>query len=362
MNTTIKTLVYLYVLLTPVLVFSQSLLSLNGEITDTVKSPILHKDQQIIVRLPKSYDKHSAPCPVVYYFDAQYETLRNLVSANVDRLMWTKDIPDVITVGIVQWDRAHLSIEREGEKAKLFLNYIVDELIPYIKQKYQTADYRVFIGHSLGGQFVTYGMTQFPNLFNGVIAISPALFYPESEKWFKNATLKAVENFRKSTLSKPIRFYYCVGDSGFQDNQFKTGSFNLQALFKQNSQQNFFWHFDYLNRFSHSNSPNAGIPMGWVDIFNDWHFPELTAVDILLHNKGNALRALSEHKLKIKNSYGTTDLLIPKQFFWQSGKYCLEKRNDEDAGTIIQKFIKRDPKDPMPYSMMGDLPGKPAQL
>ncbi|PZR29178.1 MAG: hypothetical protein DI535_03960 [Citrobacter freundii] len=345
---------YLLLLFAPVSGIAQQLLNLDTEITDTVKSRILNSGQQIVVRLPKNYNKNATRYPVIYYFDAQDQGLGNLVAVNVDRLTWTKDIPEVITVGILQWDRSHLSIERMGEKANNFLNYLNAELIPYINKKYRTEDYRIFIGHSLGGQFVTYGMTRYPQLFNGVVAISPALSYAASEKWFQRLTLKAMGEFRKTKLSRPIRYFFCVGNSGFQDSEFKTGAFELNTLLENSEQQNFFWNFQYLDNFSHSNTPNAGISMGLLHIFHDWQFPEITAAGILVDNKGDALKELSRQEQKIRESY-QVDLPIPKQFYWYFARHCIEKGKLADARVIIDKFIQRDPADPMPYKTMGDL-------
>lgn len=339
----------------PLYGFSQKLLSLQTAVADTIESKALKNTQQILIHLPNGYSKsESETYPVVYYFDAQDETFGNLVTVNTDRLMWTKDIPNVITVGIVQWDRSYLSIERQTEKGKSFLEYITTELIPYIEQKYRTSDYRVFVGHSLGGQFVTYGMTQHPETFNGVVAISPALFYPDSEKWFQQKTISALKNFRRTTLKKPIHYYYTVGATGYQDFQFKEGVFSLDSVFRETSQANFFSHFDYLPYLNHSNSPTVGIPMGLVNIFYDWKFPERATVNILLNNIGNPLKLLQNHENQIRNKYGVS-LPIPKQFYWQFAKYCIEKESYKDGRVIIEKFIERAPEDFMPFSLMGDL-------
>ena len=56
-----------------------------------------------------------------------------------------------------------------------FLEFFEKELFPFIEAKYRTVPYRIFAGHSLGGLMALHVFAVRPELFQSVIAVSPAL-------------------------------------------------------------------------------------------------------------------------------------------------------------------------------------------
>ena len=56
-----------------------------------------------------------------------------------------------------------------------FIQFMKNELIPYIETHYRTDPYRIFSGHSLGGLCVLYAFIHEPELFNAYIGISSSV-------------------------------------------------------------------------------------------------------------------------------------------------------------------------------------------
>ncbi len=81
--------------------------------------------------------------------------------------------------------------------AKVFLDFIEEELIPYIEDNYQTSQERVICGQSLSGVFVLYGFLTKPEIFDSYIVCSGG--FPACEDYFK--TLYDI------AFQKPEKFY-----------------------------------------------------------------------------------------------------------------------------------------------------------
>ncbi len=152
-------------------------------ITHTIQSQFPEQQRHISVHLPKGYaDNADTRYPVLYILDA--ETNMDFTIAVVDFLSEGGQIPAMIIVGIhadgtrdVDYlpkltDPESLKTGLSGE-ANHFLTSIENEVIPLVQKTYRTTDFRLISGHSYGGLFVTYALTQNPKLFAGYFAQSP---------------------------------------------------------------------------------------------------------------------------------------------------------------------------------------------
>lgn len=157
----------------------------------------------IFVSLPSSYESTDQLYPVVYMLDA-YSSF-GIVSQMARLLAFDKELPEVIIVGIsskggskeFNYNRSRdytptsISTSDLPESLKLlvptsggaknFLDFITNELIPFIEQKYRIKNNdRALIGHSLGGLFVAFALFEKPDFFNRYVMISPALFWDDN--------------------------------------------------------------------------------------------------------------------------------------------------------------------------------------
>lgn len=116
----------------------QSLTILDNFKEVELKSEYLKTNQKVRIWIPKSYSQTNIKYPIIVFFDAHDNTLSNIVTANIDRLTFTGDIPQAITVGIVQPDRWNqLNPQRQGKAFELFLK---NELYKYLDTSYRTLD------------------------------------------------------------------------------------------------------------------------------------------------------------------------------------------------------------------------------
>lgn len=337
---------------------TQTLVKLAAEQQLTIHSNILKREQTLIIRLPANYQQITSPCPVVYYFDAHDRTLRNTLASTIDRMIWTHDLPDVITVGIPHKDRtADLNVELKDSTANLFFEFITKELIQYIDSAYRTADMRVFIGHSLGGQFLCNSLTRRPDLFNGVIVISPAINSSATDKSYPDKTGKRLAAFVKGSLRRPMHFYAGSGDAGFQDELFIKGSVRLDSLMKTSRMPGMKWKFNRFNGFNHGTSPLLAIPDGLAFVFEDWHFTDAQVMKVLVDDKADALTTLKDKRAQIKAAYGV-NIPIPASLVEVFANHAFSKGQFPQAIELALENIKTAPQAPSSYAMAADIYAK----
>lgn len=119
--------------------------------------------------------------------------------------------------------------------AACFLRFLVDEVMPYVRDRFNfcESDSTLF-GSSLGGLFVTYTLLTEPSAFNNFIAASPSLWW-DNEMMFD---LVAASDFEQVQN----RFFIAVGELEESPDipmlaQFKTVT-NVQRMAEQLSHTN----------------------------------------------------------------------------------------------------------------------------
>jgi predicted alpha/beta superfamily hydrolase len=162
--------------------------------TFTLRSAVLDEDRAYSVYLPASYRSNAHSYPVLYLLDgeAHFQSASGVV-----QFMSTNgntQIPELIVVAITNTDRwRDLSPTRsvrdlDGKEnpvmarsggGERFLKFFETELIPTIEGRYRTLPYRMLVGHSLGGVLAIQALLSAPGLFQGIVAIDPALWWDD---------------------------------------------------------------------------------------------------------------------------------------------------------------------------------------
>ena len=153
-----------------------------------IKSQLLPQSRELIVYLPADYAQSKQRYPVLYITDGDIQGAHT--AGTVDYLSKFDLIPAMIVVGIVtprQQRVEELTLAQTTTKpqklagADLVLAHLEQEIIPAIKSRYRTSDYQALAGTSHGGQFAVNAAIKRPGLFNGVIAISPSLYWNNNQ-------------------------------------------------------------------------------------------------------------------------------------------------------------------------------------
>lgn len=188
----------------------------------SIKSEILQETREIVVHLPENYDPDSKEgYLVIYMLDADHEA-DEIAARTAGAYHQAKMTPDVIVIAIENIRRGidflphHTSAELDGKtvfgNGGNFLAFIKNELIPFASKKFRTNGRRIFIGHSWGGHFVTYTLSQEPELFDAYFITSPAVGEHGDE------TYSDLKRVLKQDLDFPAFIYVSVGGNEVPEN------------------------------------------------------------------------------------------------------------------------------------------------
>ncbi|MEH7443806.1 alpha/beta hydrolase-fold protein [Bacillus sp. JJ1122] len=177
-----------------------------------------NEDRMIRVYLPENYKNQTTRYPVLYMHDGQNvfndDDAIGGHSLQLEEFLSENEI-NLIVVAIDQnseermneycpWKNGQYSkrivgrIDPTGGKGKQYIDFIVNELKPYIDKKYRTLkDQNSMAGISLGGLISTYAACVYPNIFQNVAVLSSAFFrnQEEIEKLLEEADLSQLKKF-----------------------------------------------------------------------------------------------------------------------------------------------------------------------
>jgi len=158
---------------------------------DSLHSTILDETRTIWVHVPGDdgvAESSQVKYPVIYLLDGpgHFHTVNGMIKQMSDNML----CPEMIIVGISNTDRTRdmtpthadiafgdSSIARNSGGGDDFLDFLEQELVPYIEKNYPATIYRTYVGHSYGGIAVLHALFERPQLFNNYIAIDPSLWW-----------------------------------------------------------------------------------------------------------------------------------------------------------------------------------------
>lgn len=181
---------------------------------EPIHSARLNDDRAIYVSTPQGYE-NGGRFPVLVVLDADDRPQFQLAIANVGFMASRGTIPRMIVVGIPNGrDRTHdLTPPATGSDARnfptaggasAFAEFIVDEVVPFVRSKYRTMPATILAGHSFGGLLALEIATKRPGAFTGIIAMSPSL-------WWNDSSLVGSYYDALAKASKPERLFVTSG-------------------------------------------------------------------------------------------------------------------------------------------------------
>ncbi|SET43951.1 alpha/beta hydrolase [Stenotrophomonas indicatrix] len=157
--------------------------------TFTIKSKALGETRRINVYRPQPWGLDpKTPLPVLYMPDGGIGEDFLHVAGLVQVLTGNGSMRPFLLVGIENTERRRdmTGPSRDPEDQKIapriggsaaYRDFLRDELMPQVRQRYATTDERALIGESLAGLFVIETLLQKPTLFNSYIALDPSLWW-----------------------------------------------------------------------------------------------------------------------------------------------------------------------------------------
>lgn len=338
-----------------------------------IQSKSFNDQREFKVHLPKKMQPDER-LPVIFVFDAQWDVYYNLVTSNIDYLTEIRAFPKSIVVGINnkkrQYELTPAPVNEDWKVpslggAKFLETHLKDEVIPFLEDKYDVENFRIGIGHSLGGTFVINSLVDSPNLFNIYVAISPNLQLDDEE-----ITLKIQRNIANIKTNNKL-FYVTMGTQGNPDTMFLPYVKTLDTIVKPHSDSNFNWNFKILDHYNHATTPLQSIQSSLLLIGKKWQISEaqkevmIQSKDVLSEFKAfyallsewagykvtaqkndfyNIIGALEEHKkydeaIKIYN-YGLENYPTESRFYNGIAENFIKMKNTVKAKTYLNLALK----------------------
>jgi predicted alpha/beta superfamily hydrolase len=222
--------------------------------TFTIASEILRETRRINVYRPAATaDDPEAPLPVLYMPDGGIGEDFLHVAGLVQVSVGNGTMRPFLLVGIENTQRRRdLTGPTENEEDKeiapvvggsaAFRDFIRDELIPRVRERYRTTDETAIVGESLAGLFVIETLYLEPDLFNTYIAFDPSLW------WNDQALVNgASERLRAWTSGRKTLYFASSSEKGIADITLR-----LSAVLDQDAPPGLQWHYEMMPEEEHS--------------------------------------------------------------------------------------------------------------
>ena len=177
----------------------------------------LNRDRKVWIYLPPDYDQSTISYPVLYMHNGQnvFDLTTSFageweVDETLNALHAAGD-PGIIVVAVDNGEALRIdeyapwvNTQYGGGEGDAYVNFLVDDLKPYVDANYRTLpgrEHTGIMGSSMGGHISTYAAIKHPDVFSKVGAFSPAYWInPE------------LYNFVSSTgYQQPMRIYQLGG-------------------------------------------------------------------------------------------------------------------------------------------------------
>lgn len=322
----------------------------------TIHSNILSEKRKIRIQFPSGADYFTA-YPVLYVLDG--EAQMNNVVGQVQYLSESyKIIPNMIVVGIENTDRmrdltpSHTDVGSDGKidtsarsplkntgGGEKFLQFIKQEVMPFVDSSYKTAPYKILSGHSLGALMTVYCLMNHPDYFNAYIAISPSF------QWDNNALLKQAATAAFDKEKNRVLFFSDANeDAAFHQNQLVFDSV------LQHKKTGLKYKRMFYPEETHISEPVKAFYDAIRFVYPDWHLPYNSSA----FRKTLTGTVVKQQYAKLSRTYGY-NVIPPHDEIIMISRFL---RNDpskiNDAIDLLQMNSRNYPTSAINFETLGD--------
>jgi len=312
--------------------------------TDRLHSKILAEQRELLVHLPNNYDQNTElNYPVLYLLDGQ----RNLnhAAGTLDLLIQDGKAQEMIIIAIKNTHRTRDLTPTYDESynewgvsggADNFLDFIEQELIPYVNKNYHTNNFKILSGHSFGGLLAIYALQSRPELFQAHFAFSPSLW------WHKQVIFKNAEKFLANTSRLNSYLYLNLGnESGDMLSAFQ----RYTKLLKGNKPKGFSYDVDIDKKETHGTSALIGQTLAYRYLHASLQCPKEIVVQGLPAIEQFYKRQSEKYGYPINPSFGAIN---------HAGYVALDNKEILNAIKIFEVNVKNYPYRADGYDSLAD--------
>lgn len=240
----------------------------------TIESRALNETRQVYVASPPAYEDSDERYGVLYVLDGDWQFHHAVASAQFLGSFANQMIPPMLVVGIGNTNRMRdMTPPSEAQENPLlaqggadrFLEFVAEELKPWVDARHRTSGYSVLIGHSLGGLFTAYAIVNRPEAFDGYLMIDPSL------NWNGQSLVEQAATFAAREPDLNASVYMAVSsDAGREIDVAR----RFAGILDASTSTGFRLTFAPLPEESHDSVPLLGTYHGLQWIFSSWDVEE----------------------------------------------------------------------------------------
>ncbi len=260
-----------------------------------------------------------------------------------------KPIPEMIVVGIANVDRNRdytptfapnqrevLEFPTSG-KAEIFLEFLREELIPLLEERYRTHPFRVLAGWSLGGLLTIHGFLYHPGFFSAYLAISPSLWWDEDLYVERTKSLLS----QGKVTNKPLVVTIGSEEGGDIGRSVRDG---FIPLLKSHSKKISRFKAVELPGEDHSFGPYKAIFEGLRTLYSDDVIPQETI--------GKGVDAVYSFYRNLSEKYGY-EVPIPESTYSQLASSMYKQGQESQALEIARTYVQEYPESSYAHFYLG---------
>jgi predicted alpha/beta superfamily hydrolase len=343
---------------------------------DSIYSKILGEQRKIWVYTPDMTSGNSTQHWAVVYLldgDGHFASVVGMIQ-QMSQVNGNNVYPEMIVVAIPNTDRTrdltptHITSDppmmdtnfsKSTGGGENFVAFIEKELMPHIDSVYQTAPYKILIGHSFGGLTVMNVLTNHTKLFNAYIAIDPSMWYDRQR--FLAATEKKLteKNYNGTRLYVGIANTMPDGmtvekmkKDTTSDTRHIRSIFDLDKFIKSHPENGLKYSSKYYSDDNHGSVPFATEYDGLRFIF-DYYRLNITGKDFTDTSVALAMK-FKEHYDMVSKEMGYK-ISPPESNINYLGYAAMKDKNFTKATALFKMNIDNYPNSDNVYDSYGDL-------
>lgn len=237
----------------------------------TIYSEILNEEREIIIHLPRYYDKNEE-YSVMYVLDGSSQDKH--IANKFDILSTAGYVPETIIVGLPNvsgkgrqrdYTPPYMRMDIDEKDSPLgrgdqFLSFMEREIFPYIEKNYSVSKIRSLAGNSRGGLLVMYSLLYKPDLFKGRFCFSPAFWRDD------NLIVKKTSEFLVTNQHLNSFLYLSIGNE--ENDKMKNGFNEMTKTLNQEQNGQLVWYAGLTKNADHQNNAEISASVGirkWSD-------------------------------------------------------------------------------------------------
>jgi predicted alpha/beta superfamily hydrolase len=318
-----------------------------------IHSDILNEERAYWISLPDSYYDESSsyksyPVLVVLDGNIHFNVISSMVNYMSSDLYRNRKIPEMIVVGIQNVDRRRdctpdkiITVRANntggGEK---FLDFLENELLTLLDQKYRTTSYRLLYGHSLGGLLATHTYMKEKTSFNSFIAVDPSFGTWDSETMDKKLDALTEHSFNRF-------IYIATANWGKRNIRNRDRHVRLYEALNSKCKNELPAKLEYFENENHSSVPIIAFHNGISAIFKGFG---------ISYRDVESIEQLTQHYEELSERL-SWDFRPPEYLVNQLGYRMLQSNDPKDQSKALEFFIlnvKNYPKSYNSYDSLGE--------